>query len=269
MSFERVAIANAMTSPPCLRTHASRLPSIYTGQAFRTALGDLSTSSQTLRRRTAGAKRFVIAYFDRLLPNALLFAYDQRGFRRTPRRARGARTAGRAGASSVRREYPYVPVFLMGHSMGGGLVLAFWTRTGAPPAKETLSMLAGVVASSPLVPQTFPASKVLRFIQGKASMLLPNILIDAPVAVEGEHLLANDYKHWPRNLPLLLVHGRADRITSFTAARELFDKAEAADGGFHELVHKPEGVKEKPPSILHFIFLSPALEVLMWLISEI
>ncbi|KAI1782744.1 lysophospholipase [Ganoderma leucocontextum] len=228
-----------------------------------------------------------------------VFAYDQRGFGRTAldkaKKSAGSaygRTCRREQLADiewwvkhVRREYPDVPVFLMGHSMGGGLVLAFGTQAGAPPVKETLSMLAGVVASSPLVLQTFPASKVLRFIGGKASALLPNVLVDAPVAVEdlshdpvaneanandelciqkgslkgvhdmltgGEHLLANDYKHWPRNLPLLLVHGDADRITSFTAARELFDKVEAADktfmpfeGGFHELVHEPEGVKER------------------------
>ena len=45
-------------------------------------------------------------------------------------------------------------------------------------------MLTGVIASSPLVLQTFPASKILRFIGGKASAVLPNVLIDAPVAVE-------------------------------------------------------------------------------------
>ena len=45
-------------------------------------------------------------------------------------------------------------------------------------------MLAGVVASSPLVLQTFPASKVLRFIGGKASAVFPNVLIDAPIVIE-------------------------------------------------------------------------------------
>ena len=45
-------------------------------------------------------------------------------------------------------------------------------------------MVAGVIASSPLVLQTFPASKVLRFIGGKASAVLPNVLIDAPIVVE-------------------------------------------------------------------------------------
>ncbi|KAM5537986.1 hypothetical protein V8D89_008462 [Ganoderma adspersum] len=246
------------------------------------------------------AGRYAWAHGEYAARGVTVFAYDQRGFGRTAldkaHKSAGSaygRTSWRAQLGDiewwvrhVRKEHPDVPVFLMGHSMGGGLVLAFGTRgEGAPPAKETVSMLAGVVASSPLVLQTFPASKVLRFIGGKASAVLPNVLIDAPIVIEdlshdpvaneanandeliiqkgslkgihdmltgGEHLLANDYKHWPRNLPLLVVHGDADKITSFTAAKELFDKVEAADktftpfeGGFHELVHEPEGVKER------------------------
>ena len=63
-------------------------------------------------------------------------------------------------------------------------MLAFGTRTSAPPEKETVSLLSGVIASSPLIHQTFPASKILRYIGGKASAVLPGLLIDAPVAVE-------------------------------------------------------------------------------------
>ena len=45
-------------------------------------------------------------------------------------------------------------------------------------------MLSGVLASSPLVLQTFPANKLARFVGGKASGLLPGMLIDAPIPVE-------------------------------------------------------------------------------------
>ena len=67
---------------------------------------------------------------------------------------------------------------------GGGLVLGFATRASAPPAKETVSLLSGVIATSPLLHQTFPASKILRFLGGKASAVLPNLLIDAPIPLE-------------------------------------------------------------------------------------
>ena len=64
------------------------------------------------------------------------------------------------------------------------MVLAFGTRTTGPPAKEAVAGLAGIVACSPLVLQTFPAPKALRFIGGKASTVFPALLIDAPIAVD-------------------------------------------------------------------------------------
>ncbi|CDO74696.1 hypothetical protein BN946_scf184847.g4 [Trametes cinnabarina] len=228
-----------------------------------------------------------------------VFAYDQRGFGRTAldkerksKQSAWGKTSWRDQFADIewwvqrlRSEYPGLPLFLMGHSMGGGLALAFATRPSPPPAQETVKLLSGVIATSPLLLQTYPAPKLLRYIGGKASALLPNLLVDAPVAVEdlshdpaahaaaaddplmmqkgslkglndmlsgGEQLLWNDYKNWPRSLPLLIVHGTADRVTSCKAAEEFFNKVEAADkelklfpDGFHELVHEPDGVKEK------------------------
>ncbi|OBZ69831.1 Negative regulator of differentiation 1 [Grifola frondosa] len=173
----------------------------------------------------------------------------------------------------------------MGHSMGGGLVLAFPTRIYTPPSKETVAMLSGVISSSPLIHQTFPASKALRFLGGKAGAWLPYMTISAPVAIEdlshdpaaneanakdpliiqkgslrglddmlsgGEKLLQKDFQHWPKKLPLLLVHGTGDRITSPKASEEFIHKIDAEDkqlslypDGFHELVQEPNGVKEK------------------------
>ena len=63
-------------------------------------------------------------------------------------------------------------------------MLAFGTREGAPPAEEWVRGLSGIVASSPLVLQTFPAPKALRFVGGKASALFPALLIDAPIPVD-------------------------------------------------------------------------------------
>ncbi|OSC97319.1 lysophospholipase [Trametes coccinea BRFM310] len=205
-----------------------------------------------------------------------VFAYDQRGFGRTAldkerksRESAWGRTGWREQVRDIewwlgrmREEFPGLPLFLMGHSMGGGLALAFATRPSPPPAPESVQMLAGVIASSPLLLQTHPAPKILRYIGGKASSLLPHLLIDAPVPVEhlshdpqaqkaaandplmlqkgslrglsdmlggGEQLLWNDYKNWPQNLPLLIVHGTADRVTSYKASEEFYNKVDAAD----------------------------------------
>ena len=73
---------------------------------------------------------------------------------------------------------------------GGGLALAFGTRTSPPPEPETLALLSGVIASSPLLLQTHPASKLLRYIGGKVSVLFPHLLFDAPIPVE--HWLNNE-----------------------------------------------------------------------------
>ncbi|KAI0629458.1 lysophospholipase [Trametes polyzona] len=228
-----------------------------------------------------------------------VFAYDQRGFGRTALDNANKSKHSAYGKTSwpeqlqdiewwikhLKAQYPDLPLFLKGHSMGGGLALAFGTRTSPPPEPETLALLSGVIASSPLLLQTHPAPKLLRYIGGKVSVLFPHLLFDAPIPVEdlshdtaaneanandpwiiqkgslrglrdmlsgGEELLYNDYKHWSYSLPVLIVHGTADRITAFKASEEFYHKLSAADkefkpyeDGFHELVHEPDGVKEK------------------------
>ncbi|KAI0645140.1 lysophospholipase [Trametes meyenii] len=227
-----------------------------------------------------------------------VFTYDQRGFGRTALdRARKSKHSAYGKTSwhdqlgdiehwvlHLKREHPDLPLFLKGHSMGGGLALAFATRTTERPSRDTLSLLSGVIASSPLILQTFPVSRALRYIGGKASAVLPALPVSAPVPLNdlsrnkeaneasakdpwivqkgslkglhdmfsgGEQLIENDYKHWPNSLPLLIAHGTADRVTSFKAAEEFHNKVDAADKelkpfpeGFHELVHEPDGMKE-------------------------
>jgi acylglycerol lipase len=43
---------------------------------------------------------------------------------------------------------------------GGGEVLAFATRPTAPPSKESIGLLSGVIAGGPLIRQTTPASAI-------------------------------------------------------------------------------------------------------------
>ncbi|KAI0828020.1 lysophospholipase [Trametes gibbosa] len=231
-----------------------------------------------------------------------VFTYDQRGFGRTaldhPNKSKHSSYGKTSWPEQLRdiewwvkhlkAEYPDLPLFLKGHSMGGGLALAFATRTTPSPEPETLALLSGIISSSPLLLQSQPANKVLRYVGEKASVLFPNVLFDAPIPIEdlshnaeaneasatdpwmmqkgslrglrdmlggGEQLLWNDHKHWPQSLPirqLLIVHGTADRVTSYKASEEFYDKVAAADkelkpfeAGFHELVHEPDGVREK------------------------
>lgn len=185
----------------------------------------------------------------------------------------------------TKNEFGPVPVFLYGHSMGGALVLAFPTRETALPSPEIVASLAGVIATSPLILQTKPAAKAARWIGGKVSRLSPSLTIPATVnpkdishdeAVNeaylkdplvkqmgslrgisdmldgGEGLLRKDYARWPKNLPLLLVHGSADKVTSHKASEEFYNAVPAEvkhfssyPDGFHELHNEPNGVKEQ------------------------
>ncbi|KAF9501318.1 lysophospholipase [Pleurotus eryngii] len=236
----------------------------------------------------------------RLAQNGVaVFAFDLRGFGKTaqdiekksPRSSYGKTSWPENfadiewGIKHVRKEYPGVPVFLMGHSMGAALALGFVTRNSAPPDPEIIKSLSGVISQSPLVHQTYPASKALRWVGGKASMLAPSTLIPAPVKAEhlshddesntsylkdplikpsgslkgihdmltgGEQLLEVHYKHWPESLPVYIVHGSEDKVTCPKASKAFHDKISAhkkqyelIEGGFHELQNEPDGVKEK------------------------
>ncbi|EPQ55214.1 lysophospholipase [Gloeophyllum trabeum ATCC 11539] len=226
----------------------------------------------------------------------VVFAYDQRGFGRTALDEKGkerrdtgnrgyAKTSWREQLEDVewmvkhaREQFGALPLFLMGHSMGGGLCIAFNTRTSAPPSASTVSLLSGVIACSPLLRQTTPASSVLKWVGGKASKVMPYMTIPAEVKAEqlshnpavveaakadsfvkyvgclkgvsdmlegGALLVTRDYKNWPVNLPLLIFHGTADEVTDPKASQEFIERVPAKDktinlypGAYHEPWHE-------------------------------
>ncbi|KAG7091183.1 hypothetical protein E1B28_010234 [Marasmius oreades] len=176
-----------------------------------------------------------------------LFTFDQRGFGRTALDEKERSKGSSWGKTSwdqqmedinwalkhAREEFPRVPLFLMGHSMGGGEILGWTAGYGS---KTLIASLAGVIASSPLIQQTKPASKFLRWLGGKVSTLSPYTLIPAGLNPDdlsqnkaaneayikdplikqcgslrgigdmlnkGDELLEpKRYRHWPSNLPV-------------------------------------------------------------------
>jgi acylglycerol lipase len=227
-----------------------------------------------------------------------VFAYDQRGFGLTAQDTKGNKSKSSAygktcwkdqladiewAVEHTRKSFEGKPVFLMGHSMGGGEVLGFATQG---EKSSVLSSLSGVIATSPLIEQATPASRIAKWVGGKLSNVLPYKLIPAPVNVkdlshdvefnnayladplikpygslkglsdmlsQGELLLNTcRQKEWPHDLPVLLIHGTEDKVTSHQASQSFHDKVQATSkkmvlfpGGYHELQNEPDGVKEK------------------------
>ncbi|KAI0308462.1 Alpha/Beta hydrolase protein, partial [Amylostereum chailletii] len=124
-----------------------------------------------------------------------VFAYDERGFGRTAldEKKSAKSVYGQTGGAVermldvqwaikyTRGKVERVPLFLMGHSMGGGQVLSFATRTESPPDKETVAMLSGVIASSPLVHITKPPPSALVRLLTMVGKVFPNTVLSTPV----------------------------------------------------------------------------------------
>jgi alpha-beta hydrolase superfamily lysophospholipase len=199
--------------------------------------------------------------------------YDQRGYGRSEGRRAYVASFDRYGQdlhqfmAHVAAQSPPVPVFLFGHSMGGA-VAACYVLDYAPP-------LAGLILSSPaLRSNDAPLLQRLARVVGTLAPTLPTLPLDRtllsrdqavvvqarqdPLNYHGRYLartgaeiiramrrLEADGEHLA--LPLLLLHGTADRITDPAATAELYERVDATDktlelyeGLYHETFNEPE-----------------------------
>lgn len=219
------------------------------------------------------AQRFVERY-SRLIPHLLsagvsVYAFDMRGHGRSPG-GRAVTDLGRAVddhlvARRMLREHA-LPVFVLGHSLGG-LV------TAASVARDQ-SGLSGVVLSSPFLSKEVPTWK--RLLVNVLAAVGPTLLApEAPAELSGlsritEELefVKNDpliyrgrapmllaatalklleanpsfYPEW--RVPTLVLHGTADTYTDPEGSREFFKAIASEDktlyiveGGYHELLN--------------------------------
>jgi len=168
-------------------------------------------------------------------------------------------------------QYAGVPVFLYGHSMGGNVVLNCALRL-KPRIK-------GLIVSSPWLRLAFAPPAVKEWLGRAASTLAPRLhqqtglksgdlfrpgYAKAP-SIEGDalnhtHITPRTYfsvrvgGEWALmhaggnlNVPMLLLHGTDDRITSYAASKSLAESIGSGctwrswEGGFHELHNDLEG----------------------------
>jgi acylglycerol lipase len=164
--------------------------------------------------------------------------------------------------------HPGLPVFMVGHSLGGLIALSY--------ATEARGVLDGLVVSGPAV-QAMAGSALQRRLAGPLSALVPNlgvVVVDAekisrdPEVVQayradplvyhgkvkartGAEMLATMQSLPSRlpklSLPLLLLHGTEDQICALAGSVMVHDAVSSPDktlhryqGLYHEVFNEPE-----------------------------
>ena len=168
----------------------------------------------------------------------------------------------------ISARYPKLPVFLYGHSMGGNLVLNF--------ALRRKPKVAGVIATGPWLRLAFEPSTIQATLGRVMNQIAPGFtqsshLETAALSHDAEIVKAygmdplvhdkisarlfievSDSGRWALEhaaefpLPLLLMHGTADRLTSAEASGKFAERAgkkvtwRAWDGWYHEIHNEVE-----------------------------
>ncbi|CAO1632604.1 unnamed protein product [Sympodiomycopsis kandeliae] len=211
-----------------------------------------------------------------------LIAFDQRGFGNTakntsaagfwkhythtswPQQFKDVKTVVEEQRKWIDAKYASekkIPLFILGHSMGGGISIALFTRPADSEQAKELQVLqdhvAGVVAAAPWLVLTKPPPNILKKIAPSLVNWFPNMKYPAgldpsdmsrdPEVVKawkndplvsqwvrlqsawlplagGEKIVAEDYKYWPNEKPILIAHGEDDAITSHVASKQFIEK---------------------------------------------
>lgn len=176
----------------------------------------------------------------------------------------------------TKSRFPGIPVFLYGQSMGGGLAINF--------ALKHPELINGAISSSPWLRLAHPPTGIINVLASLIKPIIPSLLMhnglkssdlchDKAVqeAYDNDPLIhwkvslstffiINNSGEWAiknaarLGVPLLLMHGDADQITSFDASKQFADRCpdqctfKAWSGQFHELHNEP--IREK---VMEFI----------------
>ncbi|MDQ3761096.1 MAG: lysophospholipase [Actinomycetota bacterium] len=170
--------------------------------------------------------------------------------------------------------HPDLPVFMVGHSVGGLIALHYATE---PRGTEPGTSLAGLVVSGPAV-EVMVGSALQRRLARVLSALVPNLgvaTVDADEKISRDPEVVRAYREDPLvyhgklkartgaeilgtmeglparlprlSVPLLLLHGTHDQICALTGSAMVHDRASSPDktlrryqGLYHEVFNEPE-----------------------------
>lgn len=170
----------------------------------------------------------------------------------------------------TRGRYPSGPLFLFGHSMGGTIATAFILQ-------RQIKAVTGLLLSGAAVKVSDDVSAFLQAMSSVVSAILPTvptITLDSS-AVSRDPAVVSRYDQDPLNyrgpipartgaeliktqkqilrnasklvMPVLIMHGTADRLADPNGSRILFEKASSTDktlklyeGFYHEILNDPE-----------------------------
>ena len=167
---------------------------------------------------------------------------------------------------SCNQTFPGIPVYIYGHSLGGGIVLDYILRRN-PKVK-------GAIVTGPYLRLAFEPPRIRLILASVMKNLLPGLT--QPTGLNASHLSHNKtvvekYKSDPLvhgkisvslfdgamnaakyslkhaselKVPTLLLHGSDDKLTSPEGSREFAGKTDMAvlkiwDGSYHELHNEP------------------------------
>jgi alpha-beta hydrolase superfamily lysophospholipase len=167
------------------------------------------------------------------------------------------------------------PLFIMGHSLGGLTVLdtVLHDSTGykgviaSSPALDTGGVSAALMAASKILSRVWPTLSFPSGLEVKAISRDPDEVqayMDDPLihgkgtprlAIESQNAIVWCQENADKlQIPILIIHGTADRITSPVSSREFFDKITLPDktyiayeGGYHESlndIHQQEAATD-------------------------
>ena len=171
--------------------------------------------------------------------------------------------------SQLKDQYPDIPCFIMGHSLGGLLAVSYLNKlkpdfqgvillSAALKVSRDISPL--LQAMAPVLAAMFPKLKTIRLDATAISRdreVVKDYLEDPYVytgkiyaqtgnetlqATKGISSVGHDFK-WP----VLILHGTADRLTQPEGSQDFYDRIESNDktinfyeGWYHELLNEPE-----------------------------